>query len=171
MIPLSPKRKYRLWTGTGGNFGHSRLNTTAQVAYLRVSVVAEIDVGIGEPRNSLLLVEFIEGEGFFVGEKGVWQDGLGEASGGMVGMSHSQRWQIIQLTTCSQKLQPMTQDVWVFYHCQAFSHVRSIYSVSLYVKLCTWGSLGKGPTAGDSCLETITKSVNGISGGHSLSFT
>lgn len=112
------------------------------------------------------------------GEKKSLARRMGGASGGMVGMNLSFRRLLWKDTGdwssswwLARKPKPMAQDVRVFYHCQlkkAFSHVRSFIEF-LFGQLGTWDSLSKGPTAADSCPQFITKGVNGVFGGYSLS--
>lgn len=131
--------------------------------------VAEIDVDVGEQRDFPLFIEFIEGEGFFVGKKRGWQDGW---------VRLQVEW--LEWTLLSSQETPVTDhsvDDQLTGASANYSRCPSILSLSaeggflscekLYwvspKKLGTWDSLSKRPTAGVSCREFIINSVNGAS--------
>lgn len=132
--------------------------------------VAEIDVDVGEQRDFPLFIEFIEGEGFFVGKKKRgWQDGW---------VRLQVEW--LEWTLLSSEETPVTDhsvDDQLTGASANYSRCPSILSLSaeggllscekLYwvspKKLGTWDSLSKRPTAGVSCREFIINSVNGAS--------
>lgn len=140
--------------------------------------VAEIDVDVGEQRDFPLFIEFIEGEGFFVGKKRRgWQDGW---------VRLQVEW--LEWTLLSSEETPVTDhpvDDQLTGASANYSRCPSILSLSaeggllscekLYwvspKKLGTWDSLSKRPTAGVSCREFIINSVNGASRGYSYLVT